>query len=87
MNDPNVKKQDGDLRRRLRELMAVPERERTDEQWDELAAIEVRLAPGNRLDSGPRAEGTAPPSSGRQPNQAQAPSPRPHGRRPKKPRR
>ncbi|NMQ04821.1 hypothetical protein E4Q08_05885 [Candidatus Accumulibacter phosphatis] len=37
-----------DPRRRLRELLAIPERDRTDEQWDELIEIEITLAPGNR---------------------------------------
>jgi len=32
----------------LRELLAVPERDRTDEQWDELNELEIQLAPGNR---------------------------------------
>jgi hypothetical protein len=37
-----------DPRRRLRELLAIPERDRTDEQWDEIIEIEITLAPGNR---------------------------------------
>jgi len=37
-----------DPRRRIRELMAIPERDRTDEQWDELNELEIRTAPGNR---------------------------------------
>jgi hypothetical protein len=37
-----------DSRRRLRELLAIPERDRTDEQWDEIIEIEITLAPGNR---------------------------------------
>lgn len=40
-----------DPRRRLRELLAVPERDRSDEQWDEIVELEISLAPGNRLDS------------------------------------
>lgn len=44
MNDP----QPIDLRRRIRELLAIPERDRTDEQWDELNELEIRTAPGNR---------------------------------------
>ena len=44
MNDP----QPFDPRRRIRELMAIPERDRTDEQWDELNELEIRTAPGNR---------------------------------------
>jgi hypothetical protein len=44
MNDP----QPIDPRRRIRELTAIPERDRTDEQWDELNELEIRTAPGNR---------------------------------------
>jgi hypothetical protein len=50
MTDPTATNQDVDSRRRLRELLAVPERERTDAQWDEIIAIEIRLAPGNRME-------------------------------------
>lgn len=38
-----------DIRRRLRELLSVPERDRSDEQWDEIIELEIQLAPGNRL--------------------------------------
>ncbi|HTY03577.1 MAG TPA: hypothetical protein VMC81_07590 [Rhodocyclaceae bacterium] len=41
-----------DTRRRLRELLAVPERDRTDEQWDEINELEIQLAPGNRVSPG-----------------------------------
>ncbi len=44
MNEPLVI----DPRRRIRELLAIPERDRTDEQWDELNELEIRTAPGNR---------------------------------------
>jgi hypothetical protein len=27
----------------------VPERDRTDEQWDEIIELEIQLAPGNRI--------------------------------------
>jgi hypothetical protein len=37
-----------DPRRRLRELLSVPERDRTDAQWDEINELEIQLAPGNR---------------------------------------
>jgi hypothetical protein len=39
----------GELRRRLKELLAVPEAQRTDPQWDEIIELEVQLAPGNRI--------------------------------------
>jgi hypothetical protein len=38
-----------DNRRRLRELLSVPERDRTDDQWDEIIELEIQLAPGNRI--------------------------------------
>ena len=37
------------LRRRLRELVSVPERDRSDAQWDEIIELEIQLAPGNRV--------------------------------------
>jgi hypothetical protein len=36
------------LRQRLQELLAVPDRQRTDAQWDEINELEIILAPGNR---------------------------------------
>lgn len=44
MNDP----QPIDPRRRIRELLAIPDRDRTDAEWDELNELEIRTAPGNR---------------------------------------
>ena len=41
-----------EARRRLRELLSVPERERSDEQWDEIIELEIQLAPGNRIGPG-----------------------------------
>lgn len=58
MNNPNpenppeneaVAPQPVDSRRRLRELLSIPERDRTDEQWDEIIELEIQLAPGNRI--------------------------------------
>ena len=40
-----------DAPRRLRQLLAIPERERTDAIWDEIIALEIELAPGNRAPS------------------------------------
>lgn len=42
-----------DLKRRMRELLSIPDSQRSDEQWDELIEIEIQLAPGNRLGSAP----------------------------------
>lgn len=52
-----------DLRRRLRELLSVPERDRTDEQWDEIIELEIQLAPGNRV-SGNESHGGGAPGRG-----------------------
>ena len=38
-------------RQRLQELLAIPERQRTDAQWDELNELEIKLASGNRQES------------------------------------
>jgi hypothetical protein len=35
-------------RQRLQALLAIPERQRTDAQWDELIELEIMFAPGNR---------------------------------------
>jgi hypothetical protein len=37
-----------DPRRRLRELLAIPERDRSDPVWDEIISLEIETAPGNR---------------------------------------
>lgn len=37
-----------DPRRRIRELLAIPERDRSDAEWDELNELEIQTAPGNR---------------------------------------
>jgi hypothetical protein len=63
----NTPQQQSD-RQRLQELLAVPERDRTDEQWDEINQLEISLAPGNR-DNGNR----RPPSG--YPNPAGTPNP------------
>jgi hypothetical protein len=57
MNDPHPTSP----RTRLQELLAVPDRQRTDEQWDEINELEILLAPGNR-ERGPEQ------NSGRKPN-------------------
>ena len=43
--------QSQDARRRLRQLLAIPERDRTDAVWDEIIGLEIQLAPGNRAPS------------------------------------
>lgn len=81
MNDPTPKKPD-DPRRRLRELLAIPERDRTDAQWDELAALEVELAPGNRIDQGRRER--PPQAPQRPPGKGHGPPQRGGGKKPQK---
>jgi hypothetical protein len=70
-------------RQRLQALLAIPERQRTDAQWDELIELEIMLAPGNR-------EGAPQPGGGgggrRNPNAPQGGHPNkpggaPHGKK------
>ena len=42
------KPQPNPARQRLQALLAVPEGQRTEAQWDELHELEITLAPGNR---------------------------------------
>jgi hypothetical protein len=35
-------------RARLQQLLAIPDRQRTDAEWDELNELEIKLAAGNR---------------------------------------
>ena len=39
------------VRTRLQELLRIPERDRTDEIWDEIHELEISIAPGNIRDS------------------------------------
>lgn len=51
-------------RLRLQELLAIPERQRTDEQWDEINDLEITLASANRLETrapDPRRKAAEPP--------------------------
>ncbi|HZX32004.1 MAG TPA: hypothetical protein VFF03_11690 [Rhodocyclaceae bacterium] len=97
MNTPPPVTQPTDPRRRLRELLSIPERDRTEEQWDEIVELEIQTAPGNRagmtgLPSGGKSGGGIPPSgnNSQQPRkqQQQQQHQRPKGnnqRRPGKP--
>jgi hypothetical protein len=74
-------------RRRLQELLAIPDSQRTEAQWDELNELEIKLAPGNRDSSsdgggGGNREG-GPPGPGQGHGQGR-PNPRgnPQGKRP-----
>ena len=35
-------------RRRLQELLEIPERQRTEAEWDEINELEIALTPANR---------------------------------------
>ena len=47
-------------RRRLQELLAIPERDRSDAQWDEINELEITLASANRVDKPQDARRNAP---------------------------
>lgn len=38
-------------RQRLQELLAIPEGQRTDAQWDEINELEIKFASGNRQEA------------------------------------
>jgi hypothetical protein len=79
MNDPEPI----DPRRRIRELSAIPERDRTDEQWDELNELEIRTAPGNRESNGQVEKRSNPAAQVRRPDRNHGPKnngPRPDAR-------
>jgi hypothetical protein len=40
------------MRSRLRQLLTIPERDRTDEEWDAIVAIEIELGPGKPIGQG-----------------------------------
>jgi hypothetical protein len=69
-----------DPRRRLRELLAIPDHQRTDAIWDEIIELEICLAPGNRVQGTQQAE----PGRRQGPGQGQGQG---QGRRPEQPRR
>lgn len=69
-----------DPRRRLRELLAIPDHQRTDAIWDEIIELEICLAPGNRVQGPPgaqqepsRRQGGAGQGAGRRPEQVRRP--------------
>jgi hypothetical protein len=78
-----------DLARRLRELLAIPERERSDPIWDEIIGLEIQLAPGNRAsapqgDMGRSQEHGRRQDGGRRPEQQRRPDQAPGGAKPGK---
>jgi hypothetical protein len=71
-NEPQAQ----DPRRRLRELLVIPDHQRSDAIWDEIIELEICLAPGNRIQGAPA-----------EPGRRAAPQGQPQGRRPEQPRR
>jgi hypothetical protein len=49
-----------DIKRRMRELLSIPDSQRSDEQWDELIELEIQMAPGNRVGAGGPRENNQP---------------------------
>jgi hypothetical protein len=75
-------------RRHLQELLAIPERLRTDAQWDEINELEIALASANRAETRePSVRRNAPVSADRsKPSgaaQGKKPFKKPHNRPPK----
>ena len=73
-------------RARLQQLLAVPERDRTDEQWDEINELEIMLASGNRnVEAAHQGRGTPLARQQQKPNQqggqGQGQDPRKQGRK------
>lgn len=69
-----------DIRRRLQQLLSIPERDRTDPHWDEIVELEIRLAPGNRADAGNNNPGNVPHRDNNNPGRS--PSSQPKSRHP-----
>ncbi len=75
-------------RRRQQELLAIPERQRTDAEWDELNELEITLASVNRVEArepnvrrSPSASNDRP-KSGDRPQNDRPQGDRPQGKRP-----
>ena len=54
---------------RMQQLLSIPDKQRTDEQWDELNELEIKLASVNRQGApqqGAPRQGGSPSGSGRQ---------------------
>ena len=76
-------------RARLQELLAIPESQRTDEQWDEIHELEIKLSSANReqpLEQGARRNAPATATGQTRPRggvQGKRPFQKAHKRRPK----
>ena len=51
------KSQSTSSHQRLRELLAIPERQRTEAQWAEINELEIMLTPANRVTAPEQAPG------------------------------
>jgi len=69
---PPARPQPQDPHRRLRELLAIAERDRSDAVWDEIIGLEIQLAPGNRAVS-PQGGAARRPEPGRHQQSARRP--------------
>jgi hypothetical protein len=70
-------------RQRLQALLAIPERQRTEAEWDEINELEIILAPGNREGApDPAVRRHGPMSTGHPPSAGHQPGGGPHGNKP-----
>jgi hypothetical protein len=60
-------------RRRLQELLAIPDNQRSEAEWDELNELEIKLAPGNRADAPNQRSDGPPQGQGQRRNGPQPP--------------
>lgn len=80
---PVVAPPPNDNRRRLRDLLSIAERDRTDEQWDEIIELEIQLAPGNRVSGSEHGAQDRPPMfQNKPPGSGQAKKHRPRSNNP-----
>jgi len=81
MNENESQPQPISPRDRLKALQAIPERQRTDAEWDELNELEIKLASSNREGAPQQHSRPNAPSQGGQPRQGGQPGgqPRPGG--------
>jgi hypothetical protein len=86
MNEPQV----ASPRRRLQELLAIPDNKRTEAEWEELNELEISLASVNQIgdaQKGNRPNGAAPGGEGRpgggRSSKGRKPSMRPQRRPPR----
>lgn len=74
MNDHRHQSGTIDPRLRVKELLRIPDQERTAAQWDELAELEHALATGNRIATTNKPASGAKPAFGDKPSFGEKPS-------------